>query len=627
MEVSPSTGYFYPEDGLWWVTIPRQAANVTVRDHEGRDIKEAINQSKYLNRRLWFRNKDEVLDFETYTFNITYSVPRGVIIYGNAAYFNQILPFASCDDETKNKFVYPSSWEYNSSEIHPSQQREGQVAFGNLSSRFRIWFKTGSLSATLSNFQKGIFNVTVPSRYREHIEDQIEEANSFLPAIESEIGIKTPESFSIQYLPLRPENISEEAAGQYYGGKIEIKTSQLAKKEIRVLETILHETIHGYNHKYSFGSPDWWWEEGTTEYVTHNVLKEQGRNTSIFGPSRERIEATFEHCSFERNFISDWNPLDYQSPLEVAINYCNRSKASNITLIEDRDRLGYSYSELIVNEIFNKSSRGVKDVYSFMEDQNITFSNQTVFMNNQINYITSQVLGKDLTQFYRQRGIDVSPWEQPKKEIEAAKGELTTLEQGYPFPLFTVYSNLVHDVEARFLQGRFSATTRLSNILEEARARNQTAFHIYRQYQHLRENLSQLQSQDPPALYRTEQQTLSQALSSIKEAEFQKADDTLFTVKNDIREKRKEVSKYKKNRKLLKSDLESTSILFRPFLFGAPSKIEESHERFKEGDLKRAQSLLSKSKQYISRSKSFGILTYLITALIVVGLLRRKNRI
>lgn len=646
--ISPDSGYYYPSDGLWAASIPRQAENISVRDGEGDNLEQEVKESKYLNKRLRFWNDERVSDHEEYTFNITYTMPRGVVLYGQSAYFSQIIPFSSsCEDGVSTTVSYPPSWELNSSSTDNYEQTADGITFGAIFDTLTLWFSADEDLASVGHYKSGIFNITVPSYYSNHILTQTETLNSYLPTVEAHTGIETPERFHLIYLPLKSENISEEAAGQYYGGRIEIKSTQLANKDIVGLEILLHELIHGYNNKLSFGSPDWWWEEGTANYLAHRVLEEEGHNVSLFTPSRERIRATFENCEYERSFITDWSPIEQPEGGIVTLDPifpCGRPEieviessssedtsssstdSSTIDYITDKDQLGYKYSELIVSDIFANTSAGVSDVYNLMQRRNVSFSNSTSLMNNQINYFASKATGKDLTTFLQSRGINTESWESSENEIQEARHTIRSIESGYRFQLFQDYLNDIESVEKDFYYGRFSATDRSDTIVQNAEDRNQTVHETLSRYQDVRDHVLSLEAETEPPFYERELDQLNQSLDLVRNKEFETTQTEIADIRHEANQKSERIASYQESVEDVESRIESATVLTSPFMFNAPSQLAQSQESFRSGNLKTARASLSKAESKINQSKIWAAIFYL-AILGSIGYLfyRRRN--
>lgn len=370
--ISPQSGYYYPEGGEWTLGIPIQAENVAVRDGAGDVLDMSISNSTDLFKAVSFENDERVSDVESYRFEISYEMPRGVILYGGSVYMEQYLPVSFCNDDKSVSVDYPVGWSLRNSSIGDERDGPGLITSqSTYQDTLRMTFDGDYGYAPLRNYSKGIFNVSVPSVYSEYVLSKVEELDSFNDDIEELMGIETPEGFHVAYLSFDSSKISEEAAGQYYGGKIEIKSTQLSEADLQHLETLTHELVHGYNDRLSSDSPDWWWEEGTAEYISHRTLEQNGYNVTWLRPSERRLNYTFEKCEFERSFISDWSPVDQtggeydlypcsDGTLDVTLETGSEGResgdSSDIDPVTDRDLLGYKYSEMIVAEMFKDDS-------------------------------------------------------------------------------------------------------------------------------------------------------------------------------------------------------------------------------------------------------------------------------
>jgi hypothetical protein len=640
--VSPSEGYYYPDNGLRAISIPRQAENLKVRDDAGDSLDYKVEKSKYLNKRLLFWNDERISDHESYTFNITYEVPRGVILYGKSAYFDQIIPFTSCE-ESETKIIHPENWRLNQSSAENYTRsserilRYGLIDKGSLT----LWFESSTKLSSVRNYNTGIFNITAPALYSERVISQVEPLDSFLPALEDRTDIETPEGFHLTYLPLRSDEISEEAAGQYYNGRIEVKSTQLAKKDIEGLEVLLHEVVHGYNEKLSSGSPDWWWEEGTADYIAHKILRENGYEVSIFKPSKERVLATFRNCDYDREFISDWSPVDDQTESELSVDpvfpcggyqisalnvsSAESSEVSETEYIKDKDLLGYKYSEIIVSEIFANTTAGVSDVYNLMQQENVSFSNSTHLMNNQINYFASKATGRDLTNFLKEKGINTASWQGRESEIREAMDQLRGLESRYNFSLFQGYLNRAESVRTNFYYGNFSATERLDMILDGAETRNATVYDILSDYSETKSYIKSLEAKYDQKFYEEELQDLNKSIGYLKNEEFDLAQEKIQESRNKASKKAEKIKSYRRNIEKVDARIKSSNLVIRPFMFGAPNTVQNSRQAFENGEIERSRNLLTEAETKVSNAKTWTGVFFLVVLIIVsyIGYRRR----
>ncbi len=605
--LSPSDGYYYPRGGEYEVSIPSQATDISITDDEGDDLLQETKESRYLNTRLFFSNDEKVESSEDYSFNIEYRMPRGTTVYEDKIYFSQIIPLDFCEQNSV-AFSFPEEWNV----VEASEN--ASVSEGEISSPYKeiteVRFESPEKLNQKVNYNTETFNVTVPSTYRDFTRSQVEEIEKMTSDIEEETSIQTPKKFDLVYLPLNSSDISKESAGQYYGGRIEVKSTQLSRKRVDSFETLFHEVIHGYNDKLSEGSPDWWWEEGTAEYLSHKIMRENGYNTSIFQSSPEAVQNTFEDCGVERNFISDWTPINegsfdiepvYICPLDASKDY-----------ISDRRSLGYSYSELIVAEMFSDREEKVSDVYGLMQEKNVSFSNSREKMNNQINFFTSQVFGQDMTEFYLEKGIETDNWETKYQTIKEVEEEINDLNGRYRYELFRDLEKDLQEIRVEFYRGNLTKNGELADLEQRIEERNETVVNTLQRYNAARERVSDLEEKREPQLFTEQSQDLNKSLELIQSMGFERASLRISEINNSVSERKQNISEYVSSLDSFESNVESTSFVFKPFLLDTEDKLEESRQEFSAGNLETAEEKLQSSRSTYQLSRPIGAVSYVI---------------
>ena len=150
------------------------------------------------------------------------------------------------------------------------------------------------------------------------------------------------------------------SSGEYVGGSFRMRKN-LGDKFLPVLA---HETVHGLNErelKWDQTSSTWF-DEGSAKYVESMVnlkIKGLGRTSNLFGedveyrttingsqykvtlPSKGQREELWSYYQGDRQFMKNWNPIDYS---------------------ENRD-FGYAYSELIIKNFVSRQNGSLRELY------------------------------------------------------------------------------------------------------------------------------------------------------------------------------------------------------------------------------------------------------------------------
>lgn len=627
VSITPNVGYYYPRGSEFRLTLPK---NSIIQQVDSNSINPNINSEITSNfyRLLEFSTKREIQNAQVYQVNFKYTVENGAIIYGDESLFHQLMPTSSCSGSNDIKLKYPDGWELRRSEYRNYTIEQNEVVFNsyNRSVPLKIWFELNKNSSELITYNSGVLNVNFPDIYQDKIKRQTDRAQEFLKNIEAETGIKTPEKFDVEYLPLRSDNIGEEVAGQYYGGKIELSAGQLARVDERALETFLHEIVHGYSDRLSNNSPDWWWEEGTADYVTHSIMDAEGYEAESFSPSTKRINATFNHCEYSRSFISDWSPVD--EPGENPKLPCDGrdfadKNTREISLIKDKDRLGYSYSELIVSIIFNNTQADLATVYDMMKDNNVTFSDKRSLMNNQINYFGSKATGKNLTRLLNGKGVATNSWKKEYKSIKKAESRIDRLNSDYAY---FENKDLEQELESKkkgFYKGYFNSLN-LAEVHKKLNNRNRTLKNINTTYYNVKTNIRKLEKSEEANLYLENLKMLNNTLDLVKETKFEGAESRMLEINNSAENKSEKIDKYKEEVEKLEYEIGNSHFLIKPFLVNAGEDIERSRASFRNGNLNRAINILEESKFKFQLSNLLAVL-FFVSLLMGFGFIFKRD--
>ncbi|MFB6076990.1 MAG: hypothetical protein ABEK12_02580 [Candidatus Nanohaloarchaea archaeon] len=487
-------------------------------------------------------------------------------------------------------------------------------------SKIEIVFRSPERLNQPSNFSTGIFNVTTPSTYVSYVRGQVEEAYSLVPQYTRLTGVDAPSGFHLRYISPESSGIDKETAGQYYGGEIEIKSTQLGKARILSLETLLHEIAHGFNDRLSSGSPDWWWEEGTADYLAHTILASAGYNTSVFNVSRDKIENTFDSCNVSRGFIANWSPIDGVTT-RFECEY-----ASETSLYSDADSLGYDYSKILVSDMLSEGDILLRDIYIPMIRMNVSFVNTRPRLNNQINYIASQAADTNYTPFLRQRGIPTDDWTAAQREIEATGDLLSTYREDNPIDILSGQKEEFTDLRRTAYRGNFAAIPpKASQLREEIRDIQGRFNSTYLRYESVSTRVGSLEEQEQPRFYESAWSELNRSVDLMKEHRFEAAGEAISAANSSATEIKEDLRRYVRTIQTTEEEVTATSPLFTPFLLGAGDDVEKSQQAYESGHLEKARDTLRTAQLKSTAAPLLGIGFYLSLLIGAVLLYRWKT--
>jgi hypothetical protein len=626
ISIIPRSGYYYPSGSKFSLILPKSSTIEDVNSNSRTpDIDSEITSN--LNRKLEFTTRSEIQSTDVYEVSFKYSVENGAVVYGNRSVLNQYLPTSSCLGASNVEVDYPVNWEYDTSLAENVNVKENKIILNsyNQSGRSEIFFTITANTPKLTSYQSGNLNVSFPSIYRQKVKKQTDEVQDLLDDVEEETGIKTPDQFDVKYLPIESGRIGEEVAGQYYGGNIELSATQLGKIEEQSLETFLHEIVHGYSDKILTQSPDWWWEEGTASHVSHQVMKENGYDVRSFAPSKFIVNKSIESCYFNKEFISEWSPVDEPDIVSIEIP-CQKSSleagGERINLLTDKDRVGYRYSELIVKQMFNNTEADVSSVYNLMQRRNITFSNQRELMNNQINFFASRVTGKNMTQFLRRKGVETGTWSGKHRLLAESEEKVNEIDSNYSFFEPKGLSSSIDNEKELLYEGKFSKvdTKRLLDKIESVKKEIGEIRHLYNE---IHSNIESLENQQDPKLFQTYMNDFEEAEELANQKKWDLAERRLKALNTSAYNKSVRVKEYKEELNNTKEKMQQNSFLPTIVSLGIESQLSESRRLYTEGKFEGATKNLDEALYKLRIAPALNVGLYILL-LGILGVLTSK---
>lgn len=626
ISIIPRSGYYYPSGSKFSLILPKSSTIEDVNSNSRiPDIDSEITSN--LNRKLEFTTRSEIQSTGVYEVSFKYSVENGAVVYGNRSVLNQYLPTSSCLRASNVEVDYPVNWEYDTSLAENVDVRENEIILNsyNQSGRSEIFFTITGNTSKLTSYQSSNLNVSFPGIYQQKVKKQTDEVQDLLDDVEEEMGIKTPDQFDVKYLPIESGRIGEEVAGQYYGGNIELSATQLGKIEEQSLETFLHEIVHGYSDKILTQSPDWWWEEGTANHVSHQVMEENGYDVTSFEPSEFIVNESIESCYFNKEFISDWSPVDEPDIVSIEIP-CQKSSleagGERISLLTNKDRVGYRYSELIVQQMFNNTEADVSSVYNLMQRRNITFSNQRELMNNQINFFASRVTGKNMTQFLRRKGVETGTWSRKHRLLAESEEEVSEIDSNYSFFKPKGLSSSIDNEKELLYEGKFSKvnTRGLLDKIEGVKKEIGEFRHLYNE---IHSNIESLEDQQDPKLFQTYMNDFEEAEELANQKKWDLAERRLEALNTSAYNKSVRVKEYKEELNNTKEKMQHNSFLPTIVNLGTESQLSESRRLYTEGNFKGATKNLDEALYKLKIAPALNAGLYILL-LGVLGVLTSK---
>jgi len=365
--------------GNWGITIPKNSQNITVTDNN-----QNLNFTIKNETMLLFRNPSKIYYNEEYFFNITYTTLNNPIIYEPYYFYQQRFTRFNTDDKFSITFNLPENAQ-TTSELTPSLEK-GETK--TIKIDFTIPEPLLSPPQTIT-INSRHYQATLPEIYSQQYQDILNKADQGVEQIEKLYGFPSPYKWQIEFINQDDPDFEEQTKAFYLGeGKIRIKITNLHDTEERIIYILLHETVHGFNSKFfSDETPNFWWEEGTAQYIPYEILSNLRYNTEDL--KAQNLELIILCQNQDLSFISEWSPNQLLQKKQTI-----KCKNESINLIE----LGYAQSYNIVYTLADTYTKEIfKKFYSTAELLQINFSSDHNTLNNQMNYILTQTTNQDTT--------------------------------------------------------------------------------------------------------------------------------------------------------------------------------------------------------------------------------------
>lgn len=259
-----------------------------------------------------------------------------------------------------------------------------------------------------------------------------------------------------------------------------------------------------------------------------------------------------------------------------------------------------------------------------MLEKNVTFSESRSQMNNQINYFASKALNRDLTGFFQDRGISTESWSYEEKRLEEARLQLEELNSSYAhFPVFSQYFEDLEEYRRAFYSGRFDEVDEVSEVVKKAEERNRTLFQTLQKLESVRNGILKLEARNEPEFFSEELKEVNNTVNLIRDSRFKQARNMLTEIRNNARNKMKEIEKAGNNTEELERTIETTNFLIKPFLMGADRSLEKARNSLNEGNLKDAERKIEVTESKISSSTTYAAIFYLVLLSVSLYLWRK----
>lgn len=391
------------------------------------------------------------------------------------------------------------------------------------------------------------------------------EADKLVPILEEKLGKKSPYSkFSVALA--EPENpiFIENTIAAYFGeGILKWKNETKFSPQREILQYLLHEVIHGFNE------PDYkeysatWWDEGLAEYISMTLLTENGYD---FTPDFNLIEKDIKDCKYGilRTPIEktdgliesiEWptnEPEEKYNETDFRFNYINewipniengQKVICHSGIQADLGPLMYEYSTSIVKSIEDKFGKGIfLALEKVKSETGLKFSSDHKKLNNQVNFLLSQVTKQNTTEFFKDFLLEVEDWKEAKTKIENVEEEISQAASQSDEVFFQQEIQLFEEAKISLLNGDFNlaieTADKLSPLLQETEKNRKS---VERGIQNYKKTLETYTKQNGKEIHNKEIMLLTEAETQYSLGNLSAASAKLLQAKEQLKITQEEI--------------------------------------------------------------------------------------
>lgn len=390
----------YIPESEWKISIPKKIKDLTISDGKN-NIEYEIIETENSQNELIFKNNKKIYYFSDYFFEIKYKEENNPIIFEPEFLWKKTISRDLTDEKFTLEILMPEKAiiSSTSSGIHKQNEKLIYEIQKGETKEIEIKFEIPDSEKKYVTINSEKYEMTLPERYSEQFSSILKEADNGVKFIEENYGAESPHAWKIKI----EENFDDsEHSGKYLGdGVINLQYSILQKTREQILETILHETTHGFNSiLFKESGKNNWYEEGSAIFLSYGALDSLGYNTQN---ERQEKLALVENCKNAKEIIPLWSPNQLLlSPSEEIKVECENG------IFTDEIILGYAQSYYIMEELTKKYGKDLfKKILDKAEEEKIEFSSDREELNYQMNLLITKAAGEDTTEVLKSLGVDV----------------------------------------------------------------------------------------------------------------------------------------------------------------------------------------------------------------------------
>ncbi len=394
--------FSYIPKSEWKIQTPKRIREVSVADNK-QTLDYKINELPGKNNNeLVFSNSKNIYYYSKYFFDIKYTEENNPIVFEPEYRYKKT--FTSKDDEKLLlEITIPEKAQISYILSTPQKQEKNKLTYNfaeGETKEIEIRFEIPETETTYTTISSRHYEMTLPEKYSEEYILLLEESDKGADYLEEIYGFVSPHIWKIKIA--EDFEKSEQIGGAYLGnGAITLQYNILQKSKEDIIELILHETAHGFNSKFFRDEvPNFWFEEGTAIYVSYESMDYLGYDTKKMREEKTNLALS---CRKVKAIIPQWSPnrLLLSPPGEIEIECKDGTITNEISL-------GYSQSYHAIDELTKKYGKDlIKKFFESASAKKIQFSSNREELNSEVNYILTDAVGEDTTDFLHSLEIEI----------------------------------------------------------------------------------------------------------------------------------------------------------------------------------------------------------------------------
>jgi hypothetical protein len=389
----------------WAIQVPMDITDIKILENNN-PISFTLNPLNEKFQLLTFQNHKKIRFFNNQVFNISFIELNNPIISEEYSSYRKTFKRFETDNEFSITITFPRNARVFIVSPDPISQK-----IKDETRSFTFNLNKGETKTLELDYQNEIalfspeeyiqintehYYTSAPIIYENQYQNLLTISDKAVNKLEEIYGFPSPYKWKIEPIEYNDPDFNDDTEAYYAGdGNIRIKSTHLRKTEKESLYIIIHETIHGFNSiHFPDEIPNFWWNEGTAQAVSLDILDSLQYNTEEFRKEKEEI---IRECKDQNlTFFPTWSPNKHLGKEDKI--FCNSKEIS-------LNQLGYALSYKTVLDLSRSYPDLFQKFHKKMKESPINLSKDHKTLNNEMNTLLSKALSTDQTTFLKEHKI------------------------------------------------------------------------------------------------------------------------------------------------------------------------------------------------------------------------------